>query len=511
MHHRRRGRHGQAFHAQRPPVAPDVRLRRAVSERLHVDRGARILSCAGLGGQHSQRDLGRGRRPARLRRAVARRRHHRAEHRQPYSRAARWILRRAGHASGRHRNLWCHGAERRAAPPGSGHSPRARRQPSRCDAPDSGPRFSHRAHRNSRRRRRGGGCHAGARFDSLPRESKRPAHVLGCRGSLHACGAGGVLDSGAAQLTRRPDDRVALRMRQREHMISTLGQDLRFAARMLTKRPGFTLVAVLTLALSIGANTALFSVVQAVLLRPLPFHDPERLVDVWQTSPKHDVLQGQVSYPDFLDWKNQNRVFEGMAAYHETHGTTLSDAGDPLRLYGAIVSPGFFELLGVKPTLGGTFTSDVDIPGKSNVVILSARLWQSKFQSDPRVLGRSVTIAGKPYTVLGVMPRDFQFPILAESIDVWVPLAAYDGTMPSERGAGIYFAIARLKPGVSLAQASSQLNTMESRLAAQYPETHSLGDGANVALMLPDLVSGSRKSLLILFGAVAVVLLIACA
>ena len=293
--------------------------------------------------------------------------------------------------------------------------------------------------------------------------------------------------------------------------LDSLLQDLRYGARLLRKSPGFTAVAVLTLALGIGANTAIFSAIETVLLRPLPFKDPERLVDVWQNNPTHELWQAVTSYPELLDWKKQNTVFESIAAYRESHGATLSGIPSPVRLHAAIVSPDFFHVLGVNPFMGRAFLPEQDVPGQARVVTLSDQLWQTQFHSDPNIVGRDVIIEEKNYTVVGVMPSGFEFPILAEPIDVWIPLAAYDGPMPTERGVQIYSAFARLLPGIGIEQASSQINAIENRLAHQYPDHHTPGDGANVSPLLPDLVRGTRPALLILFGAVATVLLIACA
>jgi putative ABC transport system permease protein len=293
--------------------------------------------------------------------------------------------------------------------------------------------------------------------------------------------------------------------------LEQLLRDVHFGLRMLRKSPGFTTVAVLTLALGIGANTAIFSVVDAVLLRPLPFQDPGRLEDVWVNNPKHGALQKFTSYPEFLDWKKQNSVFASMAVYRETHGATLTGTGDPVRLHAAIVSPDFMDVLGVQPLMGRTFLPEEEVAGKANVAILSQDLWRTQFQSDPDIAGKSAAISGKAYRIVGVMARGFQFPILAEPIDLWLPLAAYDASMATQRGVHIYSTLARLRPGISFAQATSQINAVENRLALQYPDNHTPGDGANVSPLLPDLISGSEDALVILFGAVAIVLLIACA
>jgi predicted permease len=294
-------------------------------------------------------------------------------------------------------------------------------------------------------------------------------------------------------------------------LFDTLVQDLRYAIRMLRGSPGFTTVAVLTLALGIGANTAIFSVVEAVLLRPLPFKDPERVVDLWQNNPQHGDWQGETSYPEFLDWKKQSSVFESMAVYRDSNATTLLGTANPVRLHGGIVSTDFFRVLGVNPQMGRSFDSEQDVPGGAKVAVISNALWRTQFHSDPHVVGRSVSIEEKDYRIVGVMPPGFEFPILTEPIDLWIPLATYDGTMPSERGDHIYWAFARLREGVGFEEATSQINAIENRLAVQYPDSHIPGDGANVSPLLPDVVGGTRQALLILFGAVTIVLLIACA
>jgi hypothetical protein len=187
-------------------------------------------------------------------------------------------------------------------------------------------------------------------------------------------------------------------------------QDIRYALRQLRKSPGFTVVAVLTLALGIGANSAMFSVVDAVLLRPLPFHDPNRLVAVKTTEPGRNDDIG-VSYPSFLDWRSQNHVFEGLSVFREDD-FTLTGRAEAAHLRGAVVSANIFSVLGVRPEVGRDFTAEEDTPtGTAFPIILSHSLWQNRFGSDAKIVGQNVTLDGQPFTVVGVMPAGFQFPV----------------------------------------------------------------------------------------------------
>jgi len=293
--------------------------------------------------------------------------------------------------------------------------------------------------------------------------------------------------------------------------IETLIQDLRFGARMLAKNVSFTLIAVMTLALGIGANTAIFSVVNAVLLRPLPFQDADRLMMLGTVDTRKGNGLGSVSYPNFADWRAQSGSFERLAAFRDRN-FTLTGSGEPVRLNGAVVSAELFTLLGVLPNLGRSFRTEEDNAGAS-VVILSHGLWQRRFNSDPQVIGRDVTLNNRSLTVVGVMPAGFQFPIAEESAELWTTIA-YDSTgkspMAANRGLTYLHVIGRLKVGVTNAQAQAEMDTLAGRLEQQYPDSNS-HQGIRLVSVLEQLVGDVRKPLWILFGAVGCVLLIACA
>jgi predicted permease len=283
-------------------------------------------------------------------------------------------------------------------------------------------------------------------------------------------------------------------------------QDLRFAVRQFRKSIGFTAVAIVTLALGIGANTAIFSVVNGVLLRPLAFKDADRLVRVWHVPPPKSfpgMRTFSVSAANYLDWERQNHVFEGMAIY-TFHGFTFTSTNKPEQVDACSATSGFFSTLGVQPELGRVFTPQEDQPGRSNVVVLSHRLWQEHFGSNPGVVGQNINLDGQSYLVAGVMPASFQFPEFAQ---MWTPMAWTDKER-AVRGEHHSVVVARLKPGVDLKQAQAEMNTISSRLEQQYPEDDK-GWGAVVVPLHDDLVSDVRPALLVLLGAVAFVLLIA--
>jgi predicted permease len=283
-------------------------------------------------------------------------------------------------------------------------------------------------------------------------------------------------------------------------------QDLRFSLRQFRKSPGFTAVAVATLALGIGANTAIFSVVNGVLLRPLAFKDADRLVRVWHVPPPKSfpgMPTFSVSAANYLDWERQNQVFAGMAIY-SFHGFTFTGTNKPEQVDACAASSGFFSTLGIPPLLGRVFTPEEDQSGRSNVVVLSHRLWQEHFGSNPAIVGQNIKLDGQSYLVAGVMPATFQFPEFAQ---MWTPIAWTDKEK-SVRGEHHSVVIARLKPGIDVTQAQAEMNTISSRLEQQYPEDNK-GWGAVVVPLHDDLVSDVRPALLLLLGAVAFVLLIA--
>ena len=292
----------------------------------------------------------------------------------------------------------------------------------------------------------------------------------------------------------------------RSNLLTDFIQDLRYAGRMQLKNPGFTIVAVIALALGIGANTAIFSVVNSVLLRPLPYKDPERLVMVWEDASKFGYPRDTPAVANFVDWRDQNTVFEGMAAIADK-SFNLTGTGDPERLEGRGVSANLFPLLGVDPQLGRTFTSAEDQPGSDKVVVLSYALWQRRFGGDNSIVGKPLSLNGETYTVVGVMPARFQFPTSDDAL--WVPIA-FTSQQLASRGSHYLQVLARLKPGTSLEQAQTEMHTIAARLSQQYPNSNT-DLGAAVTSLHEHLVGDIRPALLILLGAVGLVLLIACA
>ena len=292
-------------------------------------------------------------------------------------------------------------------------------------------------------------------------------------------------------------------------ILETFAQDLRYGLWMMLKNPGFTAVAALTLALGIGANTAIFTVVNAVLLQPLPFHEPERLVRVWRSSAEDD--RTALSFPDFADIRAKQTVFERMAAWR-SGDCTLTGQGDPVNLSGLVVTAELFPLLGVAPQLGRSFTPEEDQAG-NRAVILSHSLWQNRFNSDPNVAGKTVTINSQSYNVAGVMPAEFKFPIRNDPVDLWVSLAAVaEGREPltSQRGWLAFGVIGRLKPNVTAPQAEAALRVIVDNLARQHTESSDFLR-ARVLPFHQEVVRDVRLGLMLMFGAVGCVLLIACA
>jgi putative ABC transport system permease protein len=293
--------------------------------------------------------------------------------------------------------------------------------------------------------------------------------------------------------------------------MTSLWMDVRYAVRMLAKNPGFTLIAILTMALGIGANTALFSVVNGVLLNPLPYPHSNQLVAVAERFAPFP--EASIAYPNFVDWVRMNHTFQGLAAYRETD-FNLTGMGDALRLRGIQVSAEFFPLLGVKPALGRNFSSEDDQPGAAPVAMLSGRFWKDKFGGSPDVLGKVLNLDGRGYTVVGVVPENFYF--CCESMnfelgDVYVPIASSNASWLTQRDShpGIR-AIGRMKPGVTIEQARADMSEVAADLARTYRQTNK---GATVLLipMQERMVEGIQSTLLILLAAVGFVLLIACA
>jgi putative ABC transport system permease protein len=294
--------------------------------------------------------------------------------------------------------------------------------------------------------------------------------------------------------------------------MQTLWQDLRYGARMLLKNPSFTVVAVITLALGIGANTAIFSVVNAVLLRPLPYHAAEQLVRVWGKNLRQGGQPLTASFPDYLDWRNENQVFEQIAAFSFVGGSGNLVGGQfqvAERVTGLRVSANLFPLLGAEVALGRGFLPEDERAGAEPVILLSHRLWTTRFGSNPQIVGQSVSLSGRSFTVVGVMPAGFQHPGIGGPItDVWRPLVMDADQM--RREARHLQVLARLKPAIGLRQAQAEMETLARSLEQQYPKTNA---GYGISLVpLHEMVTGdSKPALSLLLGAVGFVLLIACA
>jgi putative ABC transport system permease protein len=297
--------------------------------------------------------------------------------------------------------------------------------------------------------------------------------------------------------------------------MNALAHDVRYGIRMLARSPGFTVAAVLTLALGIGANTAVFSVVNTVLLKPLPYAQPDRLVAVesmWMRGGPHP---NHLSYPDFFDFRARNHVFEHLVTSRDTN-LALTGLGTPVQLDGEMVTWDLFPALGIQPDLGRGFLQSEEAAG-THVVVLSHTLWQTQFGGDRGIVGRTITLDLKPYTVIGVAPAGFAFPVNEPNIQLWTTIAPDreappgDTPMTEQRGAHMLTALGRLKRGVSIQQARADLNVIAAALAKQYPDSNTNDPQASVQSELETLVGESRTPLLILFGAVGLVLLIACA
>lgn len=287
--------------------------------------------------------------------------------------------------------------------------------------------------------------------------------------------------------------------------LETTLQDVRFGWRLLRKNPGFTLVAVSTLALGIGATTAIFSVVKAVLLAPLPYKEPNRIVAVWTANPARDNQPHPSTAGDFAIWKHRSGVFEDLAPSYDDE-KTLTGEGAPRLLIGYAVSANYLKILGVEPRIGRLYTDREDRPGAPKVALLSDHLWRTTFHADPNITGRTITLDGSPYTVLGVMPSGFNYPT---TVEVWTPAAMAPASFDDFNHRYVRI-LGRLRQGVTVAAAQRAVNALEAEIAAAHPDT----DTGNRVVLVPlreQLDGDIRKPLLILLSAVGLVLLIACA
>jgi len=287
--------------------------------------------------------------------------------------------------------------------------------------------------------------------------------------------------------------------------MQTLLQDLRYGARMLLKNPGFTLIAVLTLSLGIGANTAIFSVVHAALLRPLPYEKPDQLVMIWERNLSRGLEQSQASPVTYCDWREQKRLFDKIAGWWYPQVNLTDTGSEPQRVRTVDVTDAFFDVLGVRPIIGRGFQPGEDRPGGERLAVIGHELWRDRYNSDPNILGKAITLDGRSHSVIGVMPPGFDYP---NATEVWTPL----GWEPRQhnRNARFFEVVARLKPGVSREQAQAEMNALSNRIAQENPQSNKDWSAAVVSLR-DQLVGDFRLALLALFGAVGLVLLIACA
>jgi predicted permease len=292
--------------------------------------------------------------------------------------------------------------------------------------------------------------------------------------------------------------------------MGTFLRDIKYGTRMLLKSPVFTVVAILALALGIGANSAIFSVVNAVLLRPLPFQNPQQLITVLSRDEGDNSVSSALSFLNIADLRDQTQTFSHVAAYSNT-SSFLIGGDEPDRLRGAIVTADVFPLLGVNPAIGRTFTRDEDKQGGPNVIVLSHQLWQRRFGADLKIVGQEIKLSSGSFTVLGVMPERFQFPVQENKAEFWMPLmSSVEQATLESRGSVWLQVVARLKPGVSIQQAQAESNTIARRLSAQYPETNT-EVGYALKSLHENLVGDVRPALFVMLGAVGFVLLISCA
>src|SRR5215470_2160609 len=295
--------------------------------------------------------------------------------------------------------------------------------------------------------------------------------------------------------------------------MQTLWQDLRYGARMLVRKPGFTLIAVLTLSLGIGANTAIFSVVNGVLLRPLPYKEPGRLVRVYSEFPTMNLRKFWVSPPEYVDIQKEAKSWETIGAW-SAGGANVSTTGEPIRVTSTSITRSLIETLGVQPALGRNFTPEEDLVGGPNATIISHALWQRAFGGQSDIIGKQLRINARPFTVVGVMPQGYVFPPGAnDPVDVWTPFQ-FDPANPGGRGNHFLNLIGRLKPGMTIEQARGEMLTLEDGWKNENRARHLLNPQRHPVLMFPlhdDVTGAAKPAVLMLLGAVAFVLLIACA
>jgi putative ABC transport system permease protein len=290
--------------------------------------------------------------------------------------------------------------------------------------------------------------------------------------------------------------------------MNSLLQDLRFGLRMLIKNPMFTLIAVVTLALGIGANTAIFSVVDAVLLRPLPYPEANRLVFLWSTMKSQGVPFGGSAMPDYYAWRDQNRVFEGLAGFYNNNVSLSSPGSPPELIPAAKITPNLFQVLRVSPSLGRLFASEEEQFGRHHVVLLSYGLWQRRFAGDLKIVGRTIKLGGEDYTVAGVMPQGLPFFDNLPEVELWTPMSFAPADNMATRNNHFVNLVGRVKPGVTVEQAQSDVTGIAKTMEEQFAANKGLG--ALVVPMQEQLAGDSRKGLLVLLGAVGFVLLVAC-
>jgi predicted permease len=308
------------------------------------------------------------------------------------------------------------------------------------------------------------------------------------------------------------EDMRRVRESRRMTAFDELFRDLKYTFRTLSRARGFTLIVLLTLALGIGANTAIFSVVRAVLLEPLPFSDADRLARVWPENRTSDIKEGALSEPDFLDWRAQSKLAESIGGYFFSNGLSgvdLTGEGNPQRLEAALVAHGFFETLRAPAMLGRTIADEDQLEGRNRVAVLSYAAWEGRFGRASNILGRRINLNGEPYSVIGVMPRGFTYPA-DRQLDVWIPLSVFGpNSIGRARGAGFLNVVARLKPGVTLAQFQSEMTGIHSQLAKTYPDNPGW-ETTTVKSLRESIVGEVQRPLSLLLGAVALVLLITC-